>query len=199
MARPGLGVKREKWPYAIKMKPEKVLPLSLAISFFFFPTCPPPTPVGLCLSITHFDPLPRVSLQFARTPSAQRHAKATTPPCVARRLVLQKPEDTTGSWTMVCSGAADEIVRIIRASPEIWLNEGVQATEPTPSRLRPRKTAQRSHHLWGIVISRPQKQKVAMVDITHMLMLMAAQCLQVGLQQKGLIYSPRDTTLVVPS
>ncbi len=37
-----------------------------------------------------------------------------------------------------------------------------------------------------------------MLDITHMLMLMAAQCLQVSLQQKGLIYSPRDTILVVP-
>lgn len=37
-----------------------------------------------------------------------------------------------------------------------------------------------------------------MLDITHMLMLMVAQCLQVSLQQKGLIYSPRDTILVVP-
>lgn len=38
-----------------------------------------------------------------------------------------------------------------------------------------------------------------MSDITHMLMLMDAQRPQVSLQQKGLIYSPRDTTLVVPS
>lgn len=37
-----------------------------------------------------------------------------------------------------------------------------------------------------------------MLDITHMLMLTAAWCLQVSLQQKGLIYSPRDTILVVP-
>lgn len=31
-----------------------------------------------------------------------------------------------------------------------------------------------------------QKKNAAMFDITHMLMLMAAQCLQVSLQQKGL-------------
>lgn len=37
-----------------------------------------------------------------------------------------------------------------------------------------------------------------MLDITHMLMLTAAQCLQVSLQQKDLIYSPRDTIPVVP-
>lgn len=29
-------------------------------------------------------------------------------------------------------------------------------------------------------------------------MVMAARCLQVSLQQKGLIYSPRDTVLLVP-
>lgn len=34
MARPVLGVKGEKWPCAIKMKLEKVLSLSLVISFF---------------------------------------------------------------------------------------------------------------------------------------------------------------------
>lgn len=36
-----------------------------------------------------------------------------------------------------------------------------------------------------------------MLDITHMLMLKTAQCLQVSLQQKSLIYSPRDTIPVV--
>lgn len=33
---------------------------------------------------------------------------------------------------------------------------------------------------------------------SHALMVMAACCLQVSLQQKGLIYSPRDTVLLVP-
>lgn len=36
------------------------------------------------------------------------------------------------------------------------------------------------------LISCTQKKNAAMFDITHMLMLMAAQCLQVSLQQKGL-------------
>lgn len=53
MVRPVLGVKGEKWPCAIKMKLEKVLALSLVISFFsqlnyvspsliLIPSCPFP-------------------------------------------------------------------------------------------------------------------------------------------------------------
>lgn len=43
MARPVLGVKGEKWPCAIKMKLEKVLALSLVISFFSQSNCVSPS------------------------------------------------------------------------------------------------------------------------------------------------------------
>lgn len=48
------------------------------------------------------------------------------------------------------------------------------------------------------IITSCREKKAGISDINHMLIVKAAQCLQVSLQQKGLIYSPRDTILVVP-
>lgn len=101
MARLVLGAKGEKWPCAIKMKLEKVLALSLPISFFPLP----PSPVELHLSITHFDPLLSISCSasHSRLPTNPRRSSATDDPvwwpCVwqPRLLLPTSMEDTAGS------------------------------------------------------------------------------------------------------
>lgn len=162
-----LGVKGEKWPCAIKMKLEKVLALSLVISFF------PPSTVVRPLTIIHFDPLLSISCSGSRlslpthpwsSSSTEQSGAATL--CVAVWLVLHtNTEGMTGS------------ARLSNMNRKHPLISSHIAVSP------------RRYYFW---------YTKADSSNLHALILMAACCLQDSLQQKGPIYSPRDTLLHVP-
>lgn len=111
MVRPVLGVKGEKWPCAIKMKLEKVL----ALSFGDFPF----SPVELCLSITHFDPLLSISC------SGSHLVLPTHPRHIAAHKVIQSNDPVCGRQARFTPktgghGRVSEIDTILRIISELY-------------------------------------------------------------------------------